>query len=331
LIRRVEQGDSVPYVIQIISPMDQLDTAMHQLNGVLLHLIPFALIFSILGGAFLTGRSLKPVGKMAAAAENINAQSLSQRLPGESGDELGRLAAVFNRMLGRLENSFENQRRFTADASHELRTPLTALKANTSLALSPGASTEDMKTALVAADKAADRMSRLVNDLLFLSRSDSGQLEPRMELVCVNSVAETVAKMLEAQASAESISVAIDAQLGVEAYADEHLLERLLINLVTNALRHTEKGGRVQVRVQVREPGVPMVQVSDNGCGISAEHLPHIFERFYSIDESRTGEGTGLGLAISKSIADAMGAQIEVQSQAGFGSTFTIVLQRPPL
>ncbi|AIE84187.1 ATP-binding protein [Fimbriimonas ginsengisoli] len=319
----VVSGGQVRFVIETVRSVREQDRTVRHLDGVLIHLIPFALIVAIFGGAFLTGRALKPIRWMAEAAETIDGENLGRRLPETRPDELGRLAAVFNRMLGRLESSFDSQSRFIADASHELRTPLTAMKANTSLALSGPPSTEEYRVALQCADRAADRMTRLVNDLLFLSRSDAGQLEPVREPVVVAEVVDSVFDMFRSQATAGGVKLESEVDRSLVIGSDARYLERLLSNLVANALRHTPPGGRVTISATPTE-----IRVRDTGCGIAPEHLPHLFDRFYRVDPSRSRSdgGTGLGLPICQGIARALGGSISLSSKPGVGTEVTFTL-----
>ena len=311
-------------IIQVARPEDGVDNALRALNEVLLTLSPLALIMAALGGMFLTRKALRPVENMARESERIEASTLSQRLPVATKDELGRLATSFNKMLARLEKSFESQRRFTADAAHELRTPLTSIKANTSLAISGDPTLEECLQALHKSDRAADTMSHLVDDLLLLSRSDAGQLELRPQRVDLGALIDDVCTTFEAQAKSAGVELAAHADLVVTT-VDPLAMERVLVNLVSNALRHTPEGGRVDLDARVSD-GHVVLTVSDTGEGISPEHLPHLFDRFYRVDDARTRSagGVGLGLAICRTLVERMGGTILVNSTVGSGTIVTV-------
>lgn len=290
-----------------------------QLTRTLWALLPLALGVAALGGLFLTDRALRPVRAVTEAAARIGAADLSRRLPVRGRDEFAGLAATVNGMLARLEDAFGRQRRFVADASHELKTPLTVIRANSSLALSDPELPEEVREPLVDIDRAAARTIRLVQDLLLLARDDAGALPLEREEVPVAELFETVAR--EARALHPQ-GAALDAVVEVErARGDRIYLAQLLLNLADNALRHTPADGRVTLRA-VPEDGQVRLSVADTGPGIAPEHLPHLAQRFYRADSSRSRKegGTGLGLAICQSIARAHGGTLAIESAPGQGT-----------
>lgn len=327
-------------VLQVAQPLAEQERLLAGLTHTLLALIPLALGAAALGGAFLTGRALRPVRAVTRAAAELSARDLSRRLPVTGNDEFSELATTFNGMLGRLEDAFarlesacEQQRRFAGDASHELRTPLTVLKANTSLALSGERTGEQYRQALVAADAAADTMTRIVQDLLLLVRSDGGQLQLDLQPVSVADVMRRAAANLPLP---ERPPLRFELPAGLPpVQGDLHHLARLFSNLLENALRHTPPEGEVVVRA-AREEGMARIEVHDTGEGIPPEHLPHVCERFYRVDAARShgspgpGARTGLGLAICLEIARTHGGELHVASQAGRGTTVTVRLPTAP-
>jgi signal transduction histidine kinase len=259
----------------------------------------------------------------------------------EGHDELSELAATFNGMLGRLEQAFlrlalalEQQRRFTADASHELRTPLTIIKAHTSLALEEERTNQEYRQALVAADRAADATTRIVQDLLLLARADAGQLRPEAppagmrRPTPIREVLDSAAEAFRGPAIAPIRIELPDPSPAVP--GDRSQLVRLFSNLLENAVRHTPPDGRIVVSVAEQPPGL-VVRVADTGEGISPEHLPHVCERFYRVDAARTRRqgGTGLGLAICASMVEAHGGSLAIDSVVGRGTTVTVRLPGP--
>ncbi len=319
-------------VAQFAAPLGSLQGEVGRMTRTLLTLIPLALLVAGLGGAFLTDRALRPVREVTQAAGRIEAENLSGRLPVTGSDEFAALAHTFNAMLGRLEKSFdrleqayEQQRRFTADASHELRTPLTTIKANTSLALLTGGTAEDYRRALLNADAAADRTTRLVQDLLLLARADAGEQTQRREPV---SLAPLLAQAAESVLGPKQAGIRLCLPDWLPCLeGDGDALRRLFTNLLENAARHTPPGGAVTVSASVESQAVT-VSVTDTGDGIAPQHLPHLFERFYRVDAARSGGrgGTGLGLAICRSIADAHGGTITLESAVGMGTTVRVRL-----
>ncbi|WP_309707897.1 ATP-binding protein [Armatimonas sp.] len=298
-----------------------MNSELSRLNRTMMTMIPIALLIAGAGGMFLTGRALAPVRQITEAAARIGVEDLSERMPVRGKDEFARLSQTFNGMLGRLEASFDRQKRFVADASHELKTPLTVIKANSSLALADPDLTPDYRETLVEIDRAADRTSRIVQDLLLLARTDHAQLSLKeSEVSLANLFAEVVseAKKLHPEGAFIDLQVAQESVWG-----DSHLLHRLLLNVLDNALRHTPADGKVRV---VAQPSGFMVV--DTGEGVSPEHLAHLGERFYRVDSARArrGGGTGLGLAISRAIAEAHGGTLALESEQGKGTTVHVTL-----
>ncbi len=300
-----------------------------------LYLIPVVLLVAGLGGAFLTDRALRPVRQIAAAAGQIEAQDLAQRLPVTGRDEFSDLAETINSMLSRLEASFarqeqafEQQKRFAADASHELRTPLTIIKANTSLSLSERRTAPEYEKTLRAVDNAADRMTRIVQDLLLLARADADQLAYSLVPTALADVLNSAAAAVPSDGTAP-IRIDLPEPISVLGHGDS--LTRLFSNLLENAARHTPADGLITVSAEAVGEQFA-VQIADTGAGIAPEHLPHVTERFYRVEaaRSRAQGGTGLGLAICRSIADAHGGRIEISSVLGQGTTVCVFLQAAP-
>lgn len=317
-------------VVQVAREMREVDGVVRSLLLTFLWLFPVVLVVSGGGALFLTNRALRPVADVAQAAAGIQASDLSRRLEVRGDDELADLQRTFNAMIARLETSFgdleravENQRRFTADASHELRTPLTRLRLATSAAMERPDDPEVLRQALRTAEAAGQAMSRLVQQLLTLSRADAGQLG--LERVPLD-LRLVVAEALDATPGGESVDVHLpEADVWVEGDADH--LRRVVVNLLENALRASPEAGTVSVRIET--VGVEArIAVSDRGPGIDPAHLPHLGERFYRVDtaRSRADGGGGLGLAICRSILAAHGGRLEIQSVFGEGATFFAVL-----
>ena len=280
------------------------------------------------GGLFLAGRALDPIDRITRAAAAIGADDLSRRLNFHgSHDEVGRLAATFDRMLERLDRAFRRQRQFTADGSHELRTPLTMLASQIDVALERKRTVADYEELLRSLRDDAARMTQLVGELLTLARADAGQQLLNREQLDLGELVSGVVQAMQSLALQREVQLTEQAQPHVAVSGDQTRLSQLLINLVDNALRYTSAGGNVRVTVAERA-GWAELRVEDTGVGIAAEHLPHLFQRFYRADpaRARTDGGAGLGLAIAQWIAEAHGGQISVDSEFGRGSTFTVRL-----
>jgi heavy metal sensor kinase len=291
--------------------------------------IPFAMALAVAGGWFLAGRVLAPVGAMAERARRITADSLGERLPVEDrDDEFGRLAAVFNETLARLQDSFERLRRFTADASHELRTPLTALRSVGEVALHDALDPAQYRDVIGSMLEEVGRLTALVESLLTLTRVDSGRVRLAREVVDLRAIARNAAEHLRVLADEKEQTLCLEAAEAVRAECDPALLRQGIVNLVDNAIKYTPRKGTIRVAVKVLRPGEAAIEVSDDGPGIARVHQERIFERFYRVDSgrSRGAGGLGLGLAIARSTVEANGGRIEVESEEGRGSVFRVLL-----
>jgi heavy metal sensor kinase len=291
--------------------------------------IPFAVGLAIAAGYFLAGRVLSPVGAMADKARQITADSLGERLPvGNPQDEFGRLATVFNDTLSRLHDSFDRLRRFTSDASHELRTPLTAIRSVGEVALEAPLDSGGYRDVIGSMLEEVERLTRLVDSLLTLTRADSGATRPVREVVELAALAGNVAEHLRVLAEEKQQNLSVDAAAPVEAKCDPAILRLALMNLLHNAIKYTPDGGAICVRTTATASGQPSIEVQDTGPGIPAAHRERIFERFYRVDPDRSREsgGTGLGLAIARWAVTANDGRIELESEESKGSVFRIVL-----
>lgn len=283
-----------------------------------------AMLLAAMVGAFLARKSLQPIDKINTTVKRIvGAQDLQQRLPSPpTMDEIGQLTVTINNMLERLHNFFQAQVRLSADVSHELRTPLTVIRGNVDL-LRRGAADDpaELKETLAIIEGELDRMSRIVADLLLLSQADAG-MSLRMGLVELDTILLEVYQRARVMANGVTIKLGHEDQAVV--YGDADRLRQLLINLVTNALKHTPGGGAITLSLY-RDAEWVRIIVADTGRGIATTALPHIFERFYKAENNRQ-KGSGLGLSIAQWIARAHNGQVTVTSEVGQGSTFTLWL-----
>ena len=327
LSRPIVLGGRLAGTVQVAQSQAATDDALLAARRVLLIVSISLLLFAAVGGAFLARTALRPIQAITRTTQQITqAQDLSQRIPVTvPNDELGRLTETINGMLARLEELFQTQQRLVADVSHELRTPLTTIQGNLDLLRRGAADDPETRTsALRAISDETTRMRRIVNDLLLLAQADAG-LELYRQPVEVDTLLLEVYR--QAQVMAKGVTVRLGAEDQALVLGDADRLRQVLLNLVDNALKHTTAGsGEVTLTLR-RAGGWVQVGVEDNGAGIAPQDLPHVFERFYRADRSRSHHGgSGLGLAIAKWVADAHGGRIEVESRLGKGSTFTLWL-----
>jgi heavy metal sensor kinase len=314
-------------LLRVALSEDGLRHEWHQLRLAILLGLPVAVAIAGIGGHWLAGRALAPLDRLAREAEKLTVDNLGQRLSVENpDDELGQLARVFNLSLARIEESFGQLRRFTADASHELRTPLTAIRAVGEVALQETQDPERYREAIGSMLEEADRLSRLVDSLLFLSRADAGQGLHRQEVVLVELVKGSVA-LLEILADERNERIEVRGDAGLKLAADPLLLRQALINLTDNAIKYSPRGAVIAIEVR-RRAEEAVVEIADQGPGIPRAHVMRVFERFYRVDRGRSRDegGAGLGLAIALWAVERHGGRIELQSEEGKGSTFRIVL-----
>jgi len=329
LASRVHQLSSTPVLIRLGESEEPLRREFRQMLAILLLGLPFALGVAAFGGHGLARRALAPVDVMARRAEKITAERLSERLPiGNPRDELGQLARVFNETLARLEQSFEQLRRFTADASHELRTPLTAIRSVGEVGLQKSGDVSYYHDIIGSMLEEANRLTRLVDSLLIMSRADAGTIQlNRAELRLID-LAKESAELLEVLADEKGQSLSVTGDESVLVVVDRLILRQALVNLVDNALKYSPVGGGVCVRVRSDAMREAIVEVQDDGPGIAPEHQSKIFDRFYRVDQARSRDagGAGLGLAITRWAVEVNGGQIDVESEIGKGTLFRVRL-----
>jgi two-component system OmpR family sensor kinase len=342
----VAQHGQIVNVLQVGMSLEGLYMARQHFLWTLAALVPLALVLAGGGGWLLARRVLRPVDQMTTTARRIEAEHLGKRLDGaEVDDELGRLARTLNEMLARLEAAFAQVRRFSADASHELKTPLTVLKGEIEVALRNPRDPAEYQRVLGSVLEEVESMAHLVDDLLLLSRADAGALRWEKQAVELDRLVEEVAKEGEILGRSKHVQVKIQGLEPLVIRGDGQRLKQLLRNLVDNGVKYTPPGGQLALSLQAvkgeasepnakfemrnsKSPDWAEIEVRDTGIGIAPEALPRIFERFYRVDPARSREtgGAGLGLCIARTIAEAHGGSIGVESTSGSGSTFTVRL-----
>jgi heavy metal sensor kinase len=315
-------------VLQVGVSLADIEHTLHILLIVLLVMSPITVLLASGGGLFLANRALSPIDAITRMAQRISAENLSGRIDHTGpSDEVGRLARTFDTMLARLEEAFNQQRQFAADASHELRTPLTAIIGQIDVALGWPESAEYYRATLAGIREQAQRLTRLASDLLFLARTDAQPMPQAIEPIDLGSLLPAVVTQLEPLAAERQQTLLVAPAPAGVVYGNEDQLIRMLLNMLDNAIRYTPSGGRVTLGCRHRNATIE-ISVCDTGPGIAPEHVPHLFDRFYRVDRgrSRAQGGSGLGLAIAQSIAQLHGGEITVRSAVGQGSTFTVRL-----
>jgi heavy metal sensor kinase len=308
-------------------------TAADTLDHVLIMLavgLPIAVAVAVGGGFVLVRRALEPVARIAAKAEAISQHNLSERLPVvHSGDEVERLSVSLNHMISRLEDAIHGSKQFVADASHELRTPLTVMRGELESLAQDGQLGRETRETLGSVLEEVERLGEIVESLFALSRLDAGEAHAEWVRFDLAELAATTAEQMSLLATDKNVRLDCDSVPGVIVAGDRARLKQVIVNLLDNAIKYTPGGGRVRLAVRT-EGGFAILEVADDGVGIPAEALPHVFKRFYRVDRSRSREqgGAGLGLAIVRSICSAHGAEVEVVSTPGKGSCFRV---RQPL
>ena len=325
----VRRNDRLVEVVQVGVPLAPTERTLQRWIEALLVLVPLGVGLAAAGGRLMARAALRPVDEMALAARRIDAEALARRITVRgTGDELDRLAETLNGMLARLENTFGNMRRFSADAAHELRTPLTALKGTLEVALRAERSGAEYRAALASALEEVARLVRLAADLLLLSRASAGPESPRARVELEGLVLD-VADVGARLAKDHGVSVRVGAVAPVAVLGDAGALRRALLNLVENGVKYTPAGGRVEISV-AEVGGEVVMAVEDTGPGIDPRDTARIFEPFVRLDAARDREsgGSGLGLAIARSIIVAHRGSLAVERRDPSGSRFTIHLPR---
>jgi len=320
-----------PFYVALGTTLASNEKILLRYTGIIfIAVLPASLILGSLLGWIMAGRALTPVREVAQAAQRISGSNLSLRIPTrQAGDELDYLILTFNRMTERLQSSFQQMKQFSTDVSHELRTPITAIRGQLEVALFTAKTTDKYREAMFNALQDIDRLSQLVRALLLLSQAESGQLALQKARLDLTRVAEDLVDQF--QIPAEAAGARLEADLGPDCMvnADRVQIERLITNLLSNALKFTPPGGEVHLSVRCVRDSVELI-VSDTGCGIPTEHLPHIFDRFYRVPGSGNAaepeQGLGLGLSFVAWIVKAHSGTIDVDSTPGKGTRFTIKL-----
>jgi heavy metal sensor kinase len=323
--------NSTAYVIEFGELLDPVETMLRHLFFKLAEGLPLAVLIIAVGGYWLVRRALQPVERITRAAESITQHNLTERLPvSNTGDELQQLSVSLNRMIARLDDAFQNSKRFVADASHELRTPLTILRGELETLVEKQSLDAAVREQAGSMLEEVERLSKIVQQLFALSRLDAGEAQTEWQRFDLADLAYTTAGQMSLLAEDKNIVIASETGQPVFIEGDRARLKQVVVNLLDNAIKYTPAHGKILLRVR-HENGLAILEVEDTGIGIARDALPHVFERFFRVDAARTGdaESAGLGLAIVKSICTAHGAEVEAVSVPQMGSSFRVKFPLP--
>jgi len=321
--------DGHPLLIRLGYSEEPIRARFEELAASSLLALPVVLALAGLAGYMLARRALAPLEEMACRAEQITSERLHERLlVGEADDELGHLARAFNNLLARLEQSFDQLRRFTSDASHELRTPLTSIRSVGEVALQKNGSREEYRDTIGSMLEEVNRLTDMVDSLLTISRADAGRIQLHPTEFSAVALAREAAGLFEVLIEDKGQQITVAGPEGITVTGDRLFLKQALVNIIHNAVKYSPAGGAIAVRVQEEPVGGVRVEVADSGPGIAPEHSKKIFDRFYRVDESRSREagGAGLGLSIALWAVRVHGGDIHLLSEQGCGCTFQICL-----
>ena len=316
------------YLVEFGALLDPIRTMLNHLVLQLALGLPLAIGIVTVGGYLLVRRALAPVERITRAAERITQHNMSERLPvTNTGDELERLSISLNRMIARLDDAFQNSKRFVADASHELRTPLTILRGELESMTEDGRLDVEWRERAASLLEETEQLSKIVEQLFTLSRLDAGEAQTEWSRFDLAELARSTAEQMNLLAEDKGISITCEAGPPVTVEGDATRLKQVVVNLLDNAIKYTPKDGAIQLRIRAVN-GHAILEVEDNGIGIAADALPHVFERFFRVDQARSddSEGAGLGLSIVKSICTAHGAEVDVVSVPQMGTRFRVKL-----
>jgi heavy metal sensor kinase len=346
----VTENNHVTKIVQIASSLEGVEDALNTLFIILIVTVPLALMVASLGGQFLAHKALKPVDNITQTARVITSQNLNQRItPPKVKDEISRLIETFNEMISRLDQSFRQIKQFSSDASHELKTPLTILKGEVEVTLRKERTPQEYQQTLKSNLEEINRMSQIVEDLLLLSRADTGEVRLNIEDINLAEILNEVVTQMDRLAQSKGLYLSTsNHHQDIHIFGDALRIRELFINLIENGIKYTEEGGSIHITLQkensppVRSQsdweggeknGFVKVIISDTGIGIAKEDQERIFSRFFRVDKARSRErgGSGLGLSICKWIVEAHQGEIVVESELGKGSSFIVKLPLFPL
>lgn len=323
--------DGRPILIRLAYSEERIWSRLSEFWLIVLLALPVVLGLAAIAGYSMVNRALDPIHKMVQRAEEITTERLHDRLPVQSSDELGQLGRVFNQMLSRIEQSFEQLRRFTADASHELRTPLAAIRAVGEVSLQKETTAEEYRDTIGSMLEEISRLTNLVENLLTLSRADGGQILMNLETFPLSEIMEQAARLLDVLMEEKHLTFHCETDPKAMVRGDRSILRLAAINILHNAVKFTPAAGIITARVSCEGSKI-LMSVTDSGPGIPVEHAMKVFDRFYRVDQARAGgqSGAGLGLPIAQWAARAHDGEIGLSPAPGGGCMFWIRLPLAP-
>jgi two-component system heavy metal sensor histidine kinase CusS len=322
LVATIEKAGGQLYTMQVAQDRSGDEQFVQQFGSLLAVVLALGILASSVIAITVTKRGLRPLREMACSLKSFGPKRLHERIPPEGWPrELRPLALAFDEMFDRLEDSFTRLSQFSADLAHELRTPIANIRGEGEVALTRGRTPEEYREVIESSVVECERLSAIVDNLLFLARAEADEGHVQRTLFSGRTEVEKIAAFYEP--IAEEHHITITCAGGGDIHADPLLFGRAMSNLVENALRFTPAGGAIQISIATGTLH-SQVSVKDTGCGIAAEHLPRVFDRFYRVDSSRTIQGSGLGLALVKSIMDLHGGSAALESEVDRGTTITL-------
>jgi heavy metal sensor kinase len=314
-------------LLQVGKTTEALSALLAQFRTIFAWVVLLALLLGIAGGAWLAQRTLAPIRQLIGAVENVIATGqMNERMPlPQTNDEIGQLAQLFNTMLEKNETLIRRMREALDNVAHDLRTPLTRLRGVAELALQGEPNAEACRDALLDTMEESDRVLTMLNTLMDISEAETGLMKLERQMFPLAKLVEEIIELFQFVAEEKQVTVTANIPPGLQIGADRNRLRQVLVNLLDNAIKYTPRGGHVEIFAQTRGDEV-VITVKDSGAGIPAEEIPRIWERLYRGDKSRSQRGLGLGLSLVRAIVKALGGRIELQSDVGKGSSFTVHL-----
>lgn len=320
------QEDGKDISLRIAASLAPIQNTMNVVLTISLIAAPLLLAISIIGGLSIARRSLRPIDHIIETTEVIARGDLSERIRGvETRDEVGKLAEMINEMLDKVEAAFIREKRFTSDASHELRTPVSVIMAYTEALMEDLKQAQEEVKSLQVILSESRRMERIIGQLLMITRGQENQYPVQMEPLNISEMLEAVTEQMAGSTQAHGISLMLDAKAEICVKGDQSLLTQMMINLIENAVKYNRKDGHVWIQIRKTNDRC-VITVTDDGIGIPAENLPHLFERFYRIDPSRDRTGSGLGLSIVQWIVKLHQGTVMITSEVGKGTTVAVTI-----
>jgi len=322
----VIENNRLAYIVQAASPFTPFQSALNKLRFILFLLFPLGVVLSGISGLFLANLIIMPLKNIIGTVRRITAENLKLRIDiPDTKDEISKLVDTFNAMLEKLDVSFTSQKQLIQDISHELRTPLTIIRGEMEVALKKTRSAQEYKDVLESGLEEIGRLSLIVENLLVLSRFDSQEIVLDIKPIQLSRFLNDIVSDARILAQGKRIAISCNGEDSVSVSADAFQLRRVFLNIIDNAIKYTQPGGKISVNVK-KIDNAAQVKISDNGIGISRKNLPFIFDRFFRGDKSRSSEGFGLGLSITKAIIDAHRSSMVIESEPGKGTEVIVTL-----